>query len=84
MADRDRPCWLVARREIVEATRATSFRVTLIISAVALAAIIVIANLGERRAGSTQDVVVAGPDAAAGSTRDRARSARDRARASQS
>ena len=40
----------VARRASArsrEATRTTSFRVTLIISAVALAAIIVIANLGD-------------------------------------
>jgi ABC-2 type transport system permease protein len=54
----------VATREIREATRTTSFRVTLIISAIALAAIIVLANLG----GSSEDVeriVVAGPDAPA-------------------
>ena len=63
MAARDRPTWLVAKREIVEATRTTSFRVTLVLSAVALAAIIVIANLGDD-GPSTQDVVVAGPDAA--------------------
>jgi ABC-2 type transport system permease protein len=42
----DAPTWLVARREIREAVRATSFKVMLIISVVALAAIIVIANLG--------------------------------------
>lgn len=58
----ERPTWLVAKREIREATRAVSFRVTLIISAVALAAIIVIANLGDDEP-STQDVVVAGADA---------------------
>ena len=61
--DRERPVWLVAKREIREATRATAFKVTLIISAVALAAIIVIANLGGGGT-DTQDVVVAGPDAA--------------------
>ena len=58
----ERPTWLVAKREIREATRATSFRVTLIISAVALAAIIVIANLGDDEP-TTHDVVVAGADA---------------------
>lgn len=64
MGWRDDPTALVAGREIREATRATSFRVTLIISAIALAAIIVVANLG----GSSDDaerVVVAGPDASA-------------------
>ena len=60
MSGRERPVWLVAKREIREATRATAFRVTLIISAVALAAIIVIANLGGSGT-DTQDVVVAGP-----------------------
>jgi ABC-2 type transport system permease protein len=62
MSGRERPVWLVAKREIREATRATAFRVTLIISAVALAAIIIIANLGGGGT-NTQDVVVAGPDA---------------------
>jgi ABC-2 type transport system permease protein len=62
MAARERPMWLVARREIVEALRTTSFRLTLAISAIALAAIIVIANLGDD-GPSTQDVVVAGADA---------------------
>ena len=60
----DRPTALVALREIREATRATSFRVTLILSAVALAAIIVIANLG-RDDDVSQRIVVSGPDAAA-------------------
>ena len=55
--------WLVARREIREATRTTSFRVSLAISAVALAAIIVLANLNGDDSPS-RDVVVAGADAA--------------------
>jgi ABC-2 type transport system permease protein len=63
MSDRERPVWLVATREIREATRATAFKVTLIISAVALAAIIIVANLGGSGT-DTEDVVVAGPDAA--------------------
>jgi len=63
MSDRERPVWLVAKREIREATRATAFKVTLIISAVALAAIIIVANLGGSGT-DTEDVVVAGPDAA--------------------
>jgi len=62
----DHPTWLVAKREIREATRTTAFKVTLIISAVALAAIIVIANLGGGT--DTQDVVVAGPDSSARAT----------------
>jgi ABC-2 type transport system permease protein len=64
MAARERPVWLVARREIVEATRTTSFRVTLLISALALAAIIVVANLSSDEP-TTHDVVVAGTDAPA-------------------
>jgi ABC-2 type transport system permease protein len=44
MADATR---LVARREIREAVRATSYKVTLALSAVVLAVIIVIANLGD-------------------------------------
>jgi ABC-2 type transport system permease protein len=63
MAATERPMWLVAKREIREATRATAFKVTLIISAVALVVIIVIANLGGGT--DTQEVVVAGPDASA-------------------
>lgn len=59
MSTRERPTWLVAKREIVEATRTTSFRLTLLISAVALAAIIVIGNLGDD-GPTTQDVVVVG------------------------
>jgi ABC-2 type transport system permease protein len=59
MPARERPTWLVAKREIAEATRTTSFRLTLVISAVALAAIIVIANLGDD-GPTTQDVVVVG------------------------
>ncbi len=60
----DRPIWLVARRELVEAARATSYRVSMILSAAALAVIIVVANLGDN-GPDTQDVVLAGPDAAA-------------------
>ncbi len=62
MAGREPPVWLVAKREIREATRATAFRVTLIISAVALAAIIIVANLGNGGT-DTQDVVISGPEA---------------------
>jgi ABC-2 type transport system permease protein len=58
------PTALVACREIREATRAMSFRVTLILSALGLAAIIVIANLN-RGDDDAERVVVAGPDAAA-------------------
>jgi ABC-2 type transport system permease protein len=60
----ERPSWLVAKREIREATRATAFRVSVILSAIALAAIIVIANLGKGGPEAT-DVVVAGPADAA-------------------
>ncbi len=60
----DRPTSLVALREIREATRATTFRVTLLLSAIALAAIIVIANL-DRDSDQVERIVVAGPDAAA-------------------
>jgi ABC-2 type transport system permease protein len=59
MPAREHPTWLVAKREILEATRTTSFRLTLLISAIALAAIIVIANLGSDDP-TTQDVVVVG------------------------
>src|SRR4051794_32693413 len=62
MRVRDRPTAMIAEREIREATRATAFRVTLVISAVALAAIIVVANLGSRGPG-TEHVVVSGADA---------------------
>lgn len=62
MTARKHPVGLVATREIVEATRTTSFRLTLVISALALAAIIVVANLGAD-GPSTQDIVVAGADA---------------------
>jgi ABC-2 type transport system permease protein len=64
MTARDRPTWLVATREIAEATRTLSFRLTLVISALALAAIIVIANLGSDEP-STEQVVVSGTDSAA-------------------
>jgi ABC-2 type transport system permease protein len=62
MPSPERPVWLVAKREIREATRARAFKVTLILSAVALAAIIIVANLGSG-GSDTQDVVVAGPAA---------------------
>ena len=42
----DNRTWLVALREVREATRTNSFRITLAISVVALAVIIVISNLG--------------------------------------
>jgi len=60
MGWREDPTTLVAWREVREATRATSFRVTLIISAIALAAIIVVANLGGS-SDNAERVVVAGP-----------------------
>jgi ABC-2 type transport system permease protein len=60
----DRPIALVAWREIREATRARSFRISVILSAVALAAIIVIAHLAGGGGERSVDVVVAGPDAA--------------------
>lgn len=59
----DSPTWLVAMREIREGLRATSYRVTLILSAVALAAIIVIANLGDK-GPEVEHVVLSGPTAA--------------------
>src|SRR5918996_2639753 len=63
MSWRERPTVLVAERELREATRARSFRISVVISAAALAAVIVIANLagGDER---SVDVVVAGPNAA--------------------
>jgi ABC-2 type transport system permease protein len=64
----DQPIALVARREIREATRARSFRVSIVLSAVALAAIIVIAHLAAGDDERSVDVVVAGPDSAAEAT----------------
>jgi ABC-2 type transport system permease protein len=55
--------WLVAKREIAEATRTMSFRLTLLLSALALAGIIVVANLGSDEP-TTEEVVVAGADSA--------------------
>lgn len=55
---------LVAEREIREAMRARSFRVSMILSAVALAAIIVIAKIAGGDDDRSVDVVVAGPTAA--------------------
>jgi ABC-2 type transport system permease protein len=60
---RERPTILVAERELREATRARSFRISVVISAAALAAVIVIANLAGDDERSV-DVVVAGADAA--------------------
>ena len=65
----DRPIALVARREIREATRARSFRISVVLSAVALAAIIVIAHLAAGDDEKSVDIVVAGPDAAAEASR---------------
>ena len=53
---------LVARREIREAIRATSYKVTLALSAVVLAVIVVIANLGDD-GQDPERVVVAGAGA---------------------
>jgi ABC-2 type transport system permease protein len=53
------PTRLVARREIREGVRATSYKVTLALSAVVLAVIIVIANLGDDTPDAER-VVVAG------------------------
>jgi ABC-2 type transport system permease protein len=55
---------LVAEREIREAMRARSFRISMILSAVALAAIIVIAKVAGGDDDRSVDVVVAGPTAA--------------------
>jgi ABC-2 type transport system permease protein len=55
---------LVAEREIREAMRARSFRISMILSAVALAAIIVIAKIAGGDDDRSVDVVVAGPTAA--------------------
>jgi ABC-2 type transport system permease protein len=60
----ERPTWLVGKREIREGTRTTAFRVSVLLSAVVLAGIIVIANLG-KGGPATTDVVVAGPADAA-------------------
>jgi ABC-2 type transport system permease protein len=60
----EQPVALVARREIREATRARSFRVSIVLSAIALAAIIIIAHLAGGDDERSADVVVAGPDAA--------------------
>ncbi len=61
MSWRDRPIFLVARREVRDALAAKSFRITLAISAIALVALIVIANL----AGGESDprrIVIWGDD----------------------
>jgi ABC-2 type transport system permease protein len=60
---RERSTVLVAERELREATRARSFRISVIISAAALAAVIIIANLTGDDERSV-DVAVAGADAA--------------------
>lgn len=63
MSWRDDATTLVARREINDATGTKSFRITLVVSALAIVAIIVIANLSGGD-DDTRQVVVAGPDAA--------------------
>ena len=62
MSLRSSPTYLVAAREVREATKTKAFRISLVVSAAVLAAIIVIANLGSDEP-SRQTVVVAGADA---------------------
>lgn len=66
MSTRDTPTVLVAMREITEAFRAKSTRILLVISAVAVAAIVVIANLaaGDDDTPTTRLAVVGSPTAA--------------------
>lgn len=61
---REHPTRVIAMREIREAVRMRSFRITLILTAAALAAIIVIANLVGGGDEDTERVVLAGADAA--------------------
>jgi ABC-2 type transport system permease protein len=60
---RERTTSLVASREIREAMRARSFRISIILSAAALAAIIIIAKVAGGDNDRSVDVVVAGPAA---------------------
>jgi ABC-2 type transport system permease protein len=60
---RERATSLVASREIREAMRARSFRISIILSAAALAAIIIIAKVAGGDNDRSVDVVVAGPAA---------------------
>ena len=62
MSWRETPTFLVARREVREALSAKSFRITLAISAIALVALIVIANLAGGGDSDPQRVVVGGND----------------------
>ena len=55
---------LVAERELREATRQRSYRISLLLSIAALAVVIVIANLAGGGDDDPERVVVAGPDAA--------------------
>lgn len=65
MTGRDSPMSLVAMREITEALRARSTRILLAISAVAVAAIVVIANFAAGDDGTpTTDIAVVGPPSA--------------------
>ena len=58
----DRPTILVARREVGDALASKSFRITLVISAVALVALIVIANLGGGGGSDPKRIAVGGDD----------------------
>ena len=60
---RERATSLVAQREIREAVRARSFRISIILSAAALAAIIIIAKVAGGNDERSVDVIVAGPSA---------------------
>ena len=65
----DNRTWLVALREVREATRTNSFRITLAISVVALAVIIVISNLGNDD-DDPERVAYVGTDAGAAAIED--------------
>jgi ABC-2 type transport system permease protein len=56
----DRSTWLVAKRELTEGFRAKSFRIVLAISAIAVAALVVIFNLASSSGGSVTDIVIVG------------------------
>ena len=63
-ASRRRPTLLVAERELREATRQRSYRISLLLSIAALAVVIVIANLAGGGDDDPERVVVAGADGA--------------------
>ena len=63
-AARGRPTMLVAERELREATRQRSYRISLVLSIAALAVVIVIANLSGGGSDDPERVIVAGPTAA--------------------